>query len=64
MFSCSGKNSQTSSQEISGSSNQEDYEVFEEKMRTLTGQLKESFAESHKLEEEIKKNLKSTGFDI
>ncbi len=43
---------------------EEDFEVFEEKMKKLTKELSESFEESKKLEEEVKKNLKSTGFDI
>ena len=37
---------------------------FHEKMRTLTGQLKKKFAESEKLEKEIRKNLSSIGFEI
>lgn len=43
---------------------EEDFEVFEEKMKKLTKKLSESFEESKKLEEEIRKNLKSIGFDI
>lgn len=43
---------------------EEDFEVFEEKMKKLTKELSESFDESKKLEEEIRKNLKSIGFDI
>lgn len=36
---------------------EEDNEAFEEKMKKLTAELKEQFAESHKLEAEIKANL-------
>lgn len=37
---------------------------FEEKMKTLTTELKAQFEESHKLEEEIKKNLEAIGYGI
>ena len=37
---------------------------FEEKMEKLTKDLSKQFDESHKLEEEIKKNLKAIGYDI
>ena len=37
---------------------------FEEKMKTITSELKEQFEESHKLEEEIKKNLEAIGYGI
>lgn len=37
---------------------------FEEKMKTLTAELKVQFEESHKLEEEIKKNLEAIGYGI
>jgi len=43
---------------------EEDFEVFEEKMKKLTKELSGSFEESRKLEEEIKKNLKSIEFDL
>ncbi|PIU29439.1 MAG: N-6 DNA methylase, partial [Candidatus Hydromicrobium americanum] len=43
---------------------EEDFEVFEEKMKKLTKELSESFEESKKLEEEVKKNLKSIGLDL
>ena len=43
---------------------EEDLEVFEEKMKKLTKELSESFEESKKLEEEIRKNLRSIGYDI
>ena len=37
---------------------------FEEKIKTLSEELFKQFEESHKLEEEIKKNLKAIGFKI
>lgn len=37
---------------------------FEEKMRTLTAELKENFEESHRLEEEIRKNLGAIGYEL
>jgi len=37
---------------------------FEEKMKSLTTELKEQFAESKKLEAEIRNNLKGIGFEI
>lgn len=37
---------------------------FEEKMKTITSELKEQFEESHRLEEEIKKNLEAIGYGI
>jgi len=43
---------------------EEDFEVFEEKMKKLTKELSESFEESRKLEEEVRKNLKGIGFDL
>ena len=33
-------------------------------MTNITSELSKQFEESHRLEEEIKKNLKSIGFDI
>ncbi len=41
---------------------EDDGEPFEEKMERLTKQLTEQFAESARLEKEIKKNLESIGF--
>ena len=35
---------------------------FEEKMKTLTIELKAQFEESHKLEDDIKKNLEAIGY--
>ncbi len=43
---------------------EDDGEPFEEKMQRLTTELSELFAESHRLEEEIKKQLGSVGFKI
>ena len=37
---------------------------FEEKMKNITSELSKQFEESHKLEEEIRKNLKAIGYDI
>lgn len=37
---------------------------FEEKMKKITSELSKQFEESHKLEEEIKKNLKAIGYEI
>ncbi len=41
---------------------EEDDEVFEEKMAELTAKLYEQFEEAHRLEAEIKKNLKVLGY--
>jgi type I restriction enzyme M protein len=43
---------------------EEDSEPYEEKMKRLTSELGELFKESHRLEEEIKKNLGALGFEI
>ncbi len=43
---------------------EEDDEVFEEKMGRLTKEISEQFKQSKGLEERIKKNLKSIGFEI
>ena len=37
---------------------------FEEKMKNITSELSKQIEESHKLEEEIKKNLKAIGYEI
>ena len=37
---------------------------FEEKMKNITSKLSKQFEESHKLEEEIKKNLKVIGYEL
>ena len=42
----------------------DDGEPFEEKMERLTSELSELFVESHRLEDEIKKQLGSIGFEI
>ena len=48
-----------------GAPPQEDDGVpFEEKMEQLTADLSEQFAESRRLEDEIRKNLKGLGFDV
>ena len=44
--------------------NEEDDIPFEEKMASITSELSTQFEESHRLEEEIKKNLKSIGYEI
>ena len=43
---------------------EDDGEPFDEKMKRLTSELSGLFAESHRLEDEIKKQLGSVGFDI
>ena len=43
---------------------QEEGENFEEKMERLTSELSGLFAESHRLEEEIRKQLSSIGFEM
>ena len=43
---------------------EDDGEPYEEKMERLTSELGELLSESHRLEEEIKKNLKAIGYDI
>ena len=42
----------------------DDGEPFEEKMGRLTSELSEMFAKSHKLEDEIRKNLGAIGYEI
>ena len=37
---------------------------YEEKMKTLTSELGKQFEESHKLEDEIRKNLEAIGYGI
>lgn len=43
---------------------EDDGEPFDEKMTRLTGELSDLFAQSHELEDEIRKQLKSIGFTI
>ncbi|MHA1692268.1 MAG: N-6 DNA methylase, partial [Candidatus Heimdallarchaeaceae archaeon] len=43
---------------------EEDTEPFDEKMKRLTAELAEQFKKSRELEEEIKKNLKSIGWEV
>ena len=42
----------------------EDDIPFEEKMKNITSELSKQFEESHRLEGEIRKNLKAIGHDI
>jgi len=42
---------------------EDDGEPFEEKMERLTGELSDLFAKSRKAEEEIRKNLRSLGYE-
>jgi type I restriction enzyme M protein len=43
---------------------EDDGEPFDEKMKRLTSELSGLFKESHRLEDEIKKQLGSIGFGI
>ncbi len=43
---------------------EEDDEPFDDKMKRLTGELSQMFAESHKLEDEIRRKLKAIGYEI
>ena len=43
---------------------EDDGEPFTEKMARLTEQLREQFAESDRLEEEIRRNLGGLGYDL
>ena len=43
---------------------EEDDEPFEEKMKRLTEELSQMFKQSHKLEEEIRKNLEGIGYEV
>ncbi|MED4015525.1 class I SAM-dependent DNA methyltransferase [Sutcliffiella cohnii] len=47
-----------------GIEEEEDNELYEEKMEILTRDLGELFEKSHRLEEEIKRNLRGIGYDI
>jgi type I restriction enzyme M protein len=49
---------------VGAAAEEEDGEAFAEKMERLTAQLKEQFAESRKLEEQIKKNLVGLGYEF
>lgn len=44
--------------------NQSDDIPFEEKMKNITSELSKQFEESHRLEEEIRKNMKAIGFEL
>ena len=43
---------------------EDDSEGFDDKMKRLTGELREMFNKSHELEEEIRKRLGSIGYEI
>ena len=43
---------------------EDDGEPFDEKMKRLTSELSALFEKSHELEIEIKKNLKTIGFEV
>ena len=43
--------------------NQEDNISYDKKMEKITSELYKQFEESHRLEEEIKKNLRSIGYE-
>ena len=43
---------------------EDDGEPFEDKMQRLTSELAEMFAQSNTLQDEIKKNLASIGFEV
>ena len=49
---------------VGAAAEEDDGEPFAEKMARLTGQLKGQFAESSRLEEQIKENLAGLGYDI
>lgn len=49
---------------VGAEAEEDDGEPFAEKMARLTGILKEQFAESDRLEAEIKQNLAGLGFDV
>ena len=43
---------------------EDDDELFEEKMQRLVGELSEMFSKSHELEDEIRKNLGAIGYEL
>ncbi len=47
---------------VGAADEEDDDEAFADKIARLTGQLQEQFAESHKLETQIKSNLGGLGF--
>jgi len=49
---------------VGAAAQEEDSEPFAEKMQRLTAQLAEQFAESARLEAEIKKNLEELGYEL
>ena len=44
--------------------NQVDDIPFEEKMKSIISELSKQFKESHRLEEEIKKNMRAIGYEL
>ena len=54
----------TPSRYVGVEENIEDDIPFDEKMKNITSELSKQFEESHKLEDEIKKNLKAIGYEI
>ena len=54
----------TPSRYVGVEENIEDDIPFDEKMKNITSELSKQFEKSHKLEDEIKKNLKAIGYDI
>ncbi len=49
---------------VGAEAQEDDGEPFEEKMRRLTAQLRNQLAESTKLDDQIRKNLRALGYDI
>ena len=49
---------------VGAAAEDEDDEPFEEKMRRLTAELREQFAESGRLENEVRTNLRRLGYDL
>ncbi len=43
---------------------EDDGELFDDKMKRLTGELSEMFKKSHELEEEIRKKLGAIGYEV
>ena len=43
---------------------EDDGEPFQEKMERLTSELSDMFVQSHQLEDEIRKQLKSIGYEL
>ncbi len=49
---------------VGTAASEEDDESFEQKMDRLTKELAEQFAEANRLEAEIRKNLRSLGYEL